>query len=371
MASITSTETSQSQQNSASQALIEEETILRRKLPAELAEIRGKIEAFGTRDILSQKIQQWYTSFKDELRTPEKLKPILNRNIKLLKNLLRDSYDPRVYLDDQALLGNDGRTYGYKHLCCLLNERDEQYRDRIPDDLENPKVFEIERKHHTARHMVDWLKRHNENLKSEEVNKSEEVDKLFASISEKELKYLLPTEINRERREIRISASKLKEAKKRSEELNRGINEQREKIFSKFDEDISADDKSQNEDLDDLDQQNKKHFRDANDDINQCKKDIHDLDKDLDELDRKKEKFDSNTTQAEKDHTELKSKLKKVEKMRKKRKMGLLKTIAIVGLCAFGTFALNAALGALGTGGSGAVITTGKCVKAVLSVKTF
>lgn len=140
----------------------------RRKLLADL----DRVAAFfnpNLQDSLSPIIQQWHANFTKALRErrdkglqesdDERLNRILGIHLKQLQQLLVDPLT-NTPLDSQAVLGSDGKIYGYKsiHLCMARLPPELRQRSPLHPNLEAP--FTI-RRHPLIQHMVGFLREWN------------------------------------------------------------------------------------------------------------------------------------------------------------------------------------------------------------------
>lgn len=143
------------------------ENSLLRCIFAELAEIREELEKSPLQDEMTQDIRQWEREFFFSLRRTGDAQTKLNEFTGLLQELLRDPI-VQAPLEEGALLGSDGRTYGRMSLCVYLNNAPEQYRHRSPLDVRNEAPFTTT-PHPNVDLMLRWLGRRNNLLHSEEL----------------------------------------------------------------------------------------------------------------------------------------------------------------------------------------------------------
>ena len=149
---------------------------LRRQLYSELMEVRRQIERFRDPtaepqlDIMTQQIDLWHRTFLADLQRSSNIEGICNTYIASLQRLLRDPVI-QAPLDEFALLGNDGLTYGQLSLNVYRLTTSPEYRDRPP--LEPNALRRLTTAPHpVARHMVGWLQRHNSLLYSPELERT-------------------------------------------------------------------------------------------------------------------------------------------------------------------------------------------------------
>lgn len=143
------------------------------KLKRELIEMGYALQQSGLRDTLTQDLVQWHANFLKAFHSKardqaiglftEQLKKILTNPI---------GYGP---LDEDAVLGSDGRTYSKAFLRHFRCSTEEPYRSRSPLDPHNAVPFRTQ-PHPVVRHLVQWLKKHGQYIApAEEEKKGDEL----------------------------------------------------------------------------------------------------------------------------------------------------------------------------------------------------
>lgn len=124
-----------------------------RKIRAELSEIKEELGRHDTSDQISQEIVLWCETFeaffKKTAREDHDVKPVLEKAVQLMKRILRCALPPHLPLDEEAVLGSDGRVYNISSL--QANRDRELYRDRF-----DPALFTTS-PHPLVHFMVRWL----------------------------------------------------------------------------------------------------------------------------------------------------------------------------------------------------------------------
>lgn len=133
---------------------------LRRKISGELhqiGELLGKsseqLSKLGLKDRMSTEISEWKKRFSQSLSRNHDTECVLQRYVEELLQLLRDPVCP---LDDQSVLGSDGRTYSQMTLTLFRQGTPEQFRNRSPSCPDDPTPFTT-RPHEVVRYMLKWL----------------------------------------------------------------------------------------------------------------------------------------------------------------------------------------------------------------------
>lgn len=294
------------------------DTGLRRRLGAELTGIGGQLSKFGIDDELSQAIQTWHEGLAAAFKTTADMEPILQTYIQLLQELLTSSIWP---LDDQALLGSDGGTYGYKHLCLILNsipeEHREKYRNRSPRDSDNPKPFTTS-PHETVQYMIKWLKSYGVELKSEKIERS------FKNLTYDEVRDIIPNERNNRLRRIRqVQVRRNKNLKANAEYVNETqhiFTEKTRKNLEPRRHRIDTLAKKTFQRLDTLEGKDQEQTRRLNEQADQLENEIRALDEDIDELPRKTEIVGNKISLVKREQIQIQKGIEEVEKAIEKKK---------------------------------------------------
>lgn len=145
------------------------ETALRRQLQVELTRIKDLLDGSLLGDEKTQQIRLWQERFFLSLRLNIDVQAIQDEFIGLLQEILVDPI-AQVPLDEEAVLGSDGITYGGMSLTVYIHSVSEELRQRSPLNSQNPATF-LSSPHPIVRHMIRWLRDHHALLRSEEMER--------------------------------------------------------------------------------------------------------------------------------------------------------------------------------------------------------
>ena len=145
-------------------------TAARRFPISQLNEIGQFIEDSGYEDETTLKIFEWQNEFLEVRKLRSFDNEIADLYIEKLQEIL---CDPMIGapLDEEAILCNDGRTYGSLSLAVYKLLSPVEFRDRCPFDVNNETPL-VGEKHPVVSYMIKWLKYHNEFLYSEELEQA-------------------------------------------------------------------------------------------------------------------------------------------------------------------------------------------------------
>ncbi|MBF8263703.1 MAG: hypothetical protein HW387_1368 [Parachlamydiales bacterium] len=142
----------------------------RRRLLGELEAVQQQINHWGLQDEMTVAISRWRQNFVAILNNSRAIpeEEICQSFIAPLQNMLRDPIT-RAPLDDRAVLGSDGHTYGQNSLDFFRQfNAQEPYRSRSPLHM-NCNDYFTTTPHRVVRHMLNWLRQHNALLYSPEL----------------------------------------------------------------------------------------------------------------------------------------------------------------------------------------------------------
>jgi hypothetical protein len=131
---------------------------LRRQLRAELEGIERVLAESPFHDEKTELIRAWRQRFVEALRLVPNEEEVLQEYIPLMQRLLCNP-GGRVPLDEDAVLGSDGRTYGQMYLDVYRASVAAAYRNRSPVEHNNPREL-APTPHPVVRHMIGWLRDH-------------------------------------------------------------------------------------------------------------------------------------------------------------------------------------------------------------------
>ena len=152
-----------------------EQAEVKKQLLDELHSIQAQLKDSGMKDEMSNEIGNWCRDFTAALGSKVDPKIVLGKFICRLQELLKDplaltSAHSLAPLDDRAIHGSDGRTYGYMTYSLYLISVSSEFRERSPLEPNNEKPF-IVNPHFNVRFMINWLKTHDAQLLCEEIGK--------------------------------------------------------------------------------------------------------------------------------------------------------------------------------------------------------
>lgn len=369
-----------------------EHAALKKTIMDDLAVIKEKLDSHGMHDELSKDIMDWHTQFVNSLLLKNvDPKNVLDSFINLLKEKLIDpiSHD---CLDEEAVLGTDGRTYGQISLDNYRNSSiAEEYKQGSPLDPENKAAF-FTSPHHNVRYMLNWLRQNNALPESAEVKRpdikpidkkddikpqvtavqSERIERLKARLADRQQNQQQLKQKEQEPsvdREIkRPESDPIPQADQKGERINQ--------FFANLEPELARDVKEEvQQNVRQRVQEVAQHqFQQANDLAQRDRERNQVLDRMMDELengivalDRENEvladivnNVDGQIDEAQRDDARLRMTINQIKQQTKKKKKSWIKDLivaaAIVGVCIFATWALCGALSAVGGAGANAAV---------------
>lgn len=142
---------------------------LRRRIGAELAGIHDALQQSQLADPLTGSIRTWYNNFHNAYRASDRDQETLNIYLAQMRTLLHSPaaetpLDPsrilyNAPLDEDAVFGTDGNTYGEKALRIYLHVIQAPNRIKFPYQPTNATDFTLVA-HPLAQHMIGWLGQH-------------------------------------------------------------------------------------------------------------------------------------------------------------------------------------------------------------------
>lgn len=320
-----------------------QQTALRRQLQGELHEIKEKLDHFGGEDPVTQYISKWRDDFEKALRVPD-IEPVIEAYITLMKEAIIDSILPELPLDEDALLGSDGRAYNKKVLCLLMHKLSDRDRNRWLQELGGEGGFTTQ-PHEVARHMVRWLARHGVDMTTPDI------DEEYFNLSDDEKRVLIPNEMNNLVHQIRAGIAQEQRLEEDAIEwLEAGIDQLEQKInveMAKREGMIEQMEEGISRRLDEVERQREQTRNAINERIEQLDREIHQAEEERQKLSREREAVEHQIKEAEKDDLEVKEKIeelnKEVKKLKKRKWQGVLTTCLIIAGSFAGTWLLQAA----------------------------
>lgn len=337
------------------------ETSLRRRIRAELVEIAELLCNSG-RDEMTEVIRDWHKKFSSFLDSDD-IEPVINNFARSLKVSLIDckSFAP---LDQKALLGSDGRTYGYKSLSVYLSEVREEYKSRSPYNPNDETPFTVS-PHPLVRHMVKWLERFTPEVQTQE----SELERAFRLLEEQNRLPPLPTleraaELEKGKndleriRQITQEVFEMKPAapqpqgllSKRFEVVRDKIKAERESVFGDLYAELDAMKREVLAKQNAVEKEIRQDYQELNEAARLLQAGIDTLRTENSILQARIADVTGHVSDIEKNNARLQFAINETLKRDKKRKKRwvkqLIKTVVIVALCVFGAYALQAALAA-------------------------
>jgi hypothetical protein len=142
---------------------------LRRRLRAEMSFLNHKIQEWGIEDDMTKVIKIWGKNFWDSLNYLVHEESILKAFIEQAQTILIEPLYGTP-MDEEALYGSDGYTYGKMAHELWQSEVRFLYRNRSPKHMDNPERL-ILKPHPVVRYLTSWLRSHDALLVSEKLLK--------------------------------------------------------------------------------------------------------------------------------------------------------------------------------------------------------
>jgi hypothetical protein len=306
---------------------------------AELKEIGDELAKFHLNDEMSTAIQVEYDRFKGFLQKDRTVESILRCYDAFTQTLQKLLVDPifRKPLDEDALLGTDGRAYGRKTLLIYLAGAEEIYRSRSPKNPSDPTSCTYEL-HPVVQYICRWVKK----IKGPLAFHSKDVENEYTKLLDLGKIPEIPTELLDDIRYL-LSRRSERESKRNPElerfrvahraELETKVQARFASVHTRREENAHILQKS-------LDELAKKAqlIENLKEEAKKLRVEIDELANKIPQLEEDIKKLGSRMSTAEKDMAEIDIMLKQSEKALKEREEGwvtsLLQTVAIVAVCA-------------------------------------
>ncbi len=141
---------------------------IQRTLRKDVAEIGELLAKSQLDDKLTETIRTWYQNFEKALNLKNiDLGPVFDKYVDLLEEILIIP-ELKIPLDEDTVLGNDKKAYGYKYICLFLANETNPFKGRSPLNPEDPTPFTAE-PHDVARFLVRWLKVYKQDFVNETI----------------------------------------------------------------------------------------------------------------------------------------------------------------------------------------------------------
>ncbi len=306
-------------------------------------------------DEMTQQIGGWQRQFSQLNQSNGDVRRVLSEHIQLMQEILVDclSHTP---LDEDAVLGSDGRTYGSMTLRLYLSTVPEPLRNRSPSFPESTDRFTASA-HPVVKHMLRWLEKHNARLHSADTEAA------FKRASERWELPNIPSEPAVQSARDRILARQAERNRVREEEqkkfaedvigLSRDVQQEREAGFREVHARIDEVSQKANADIDEVQRQHDVQIANIQALIAQREQEIAEGERHNQELRERVSQTNVQISAAERDNLQIEIAMNETRQALKKRDKGWLKdlltVVAIIGVCAFATWALQGALAAAGS----------------------
>jgi len=135
------------------------DTTIRRIIPADLRELLAVINSTGSQDAMTENLRNWQQRFLTAFQKYSDSAFVIKVFIGLLQEILLDpiSHTP---LDENAVLGSDGITYGSYSLALYIQSAPKELKHRSPLSPTNPASF-FTIPHPVVPAFIKWLKKNN------------------------------------------------------------------------------------------------------------------------------------------------------------------------------------------------------------------
>lgn len=333
--------------------------ILRRRVFAEIAGITKQLEGSGLNDELTGLIQNWKKSFKTSLANYRNTQQVINQFVRLMQELLKDPLS-NAPLDQNSVLGSDGRTYGDMSLSLHLNSVPAAYKNRSPLDPNNQSVFTTV-PHSNVQYMVSWLESHHALLHDATIERQ------YRQLVNQH--HVNPPSVASALDKIQRIKQRAAAFNKEKEEKSKKLEEHMENRLNLFSQSAAAIAQNQSQNMAALSnrianagQNFDAQMQQLNGVLNQLDQNIRQAEVDHEALNKEIAEVQSGIRKGELEDLLLRQQIHELELEMKKKKNEWVKDLAaaliVVGACAFATFAVTTILAASGSSVSGAVLPT-------------
>lgn len=327
------------------------------EIQVELEEIDRFLKQNRLDDAKTQEIVEWHRLFKKGLTTTADPRLLRNTFIERLQDILRDPMD--IPLDEKSYLCSDGETYGHKTYRLYVHS------------VSGPVPFVEPPPHPVARRMVEWLKKHDALLFSDEQDQlyealMEQIAQAQApppALSREEKRRLMRE--NRAQREALIVEEQKRDLEQFEQRVNQDL-EARTQAISQVQQDIQ----NLEGEVDVRIEQQRRDFQAQRDELAQIldnpppgpqefQRQLEDLagriesalesqldvlEEEIPELQRSDEQIKGRLSDLENETKEVRKEIQEtkiaIKKAKKARKKQMFKTIAMIGASALATYGL-------------------------------
>lgn len=326
------------------------------------------LAASSLHDPLTEKIRHWHQNFTGsiQLKTINKEK-VLNQFLDKLEKILIVPLC-NFPLDEEAMLGSDGHTYGRKFLCVHRFKSESPFDLRSPLKPDDPAPLTTV-PHEIARSMVCWLKRYRTHFSSELVEREYSqipVDKMPLFPEKPAKANPLQEKLNRI---VQEQLARQQEHEQRERELSLQRNQLEalidQVVFKRLAilrEETVQKDAAMNGRLNHAEGQVQIAAAVFQQKFDQIESNLKNLDQEIPELKNQLNQVGEEIVSARADNLRLQIGIKETEKVIQNREKGALKEfftgVAVMGACVLGAWAASVIIKSMGAAAASATVTT-------------
>lgn len=306
-------------------------TAMRRRLRAEMLILKHKIQEWGVKDDMTKVIKKWGENFWESLNLLVSEDSILTGFIEQAQAILVEP----IYgtpMDEEALYGSDGYTYGKKARELWQSEVKIRFRNCSPKNPNDPASFNL-KPHPVVRYLTSWLKSHGALLVSEKLSRD------HAEIPAKRKR-----QVQENKKVMNDHVESYKEAER--QDLQNKVDALEELLDGNHKDILDLKDKSFTAVVEQIEQSTNnvvKIVQAQNKEIEQLEDELQELNQEVTNLTMGISQLKEGTSEVERGTKQLAIAIKETEiaikKMNKKRKMAMVKTAIAIAACAAASWA--------------------------------
>jgi hypothetical protein len=326
------------------------------------------LAASSLHDPLTEGIRIWHKEFTDaiQLKTIDKEK-VLNQFLDKLEKILIVPLC-NFPLDEEAMLGSDGHTYGRKFLCVHRFKSESPFNQRSPLRPDDPTPLTAI-PHEIARAMVCWLKRYRPHFSSELVERE------YRQIPQDKMPLFpeKPAKANPLQEKLQRIVLEELARKQEHEQRERELSQQRGQLEALIDqvvfkrltilqEQTAQKDAAMNGRLNHVEGQVQIAVAVFKEKYDQIESNLNNLDHEIAGLKDQLKRVGEEIISAHTDNLRLQTGIKQTEKVIRDREKGALKEfftgVAVMGACVLGAWAASVIIKSMGAATASATVTT-------------
>lgn len=328
-----------------------QETAIRRRNHAELSCLRDLLARSPLQDPVTESVRHWQQQFFSALNLNVDVYRIEHEFTALLQEILKDAIS-HTPLDEEPLLGSDGKTYSRNSLCLYLHRAEEPYKYRSPFAPHDATPFTTIG-HPIAYEMVQWLKKRGALQPSLQVEQSYPPP---------------PTERSERIRRIQEKQAQRKQQQEEQRELFHQDMNQMQKALAERVQDCFASihckaeqlAHEQLEKIDALEKSDQKQLEALQQAVHELERQATELEQQTEELRRHLHRLNGAIAETERDDIQLQiaiNETRQAIRERDRSQIGsLFSALSVIGGCACATWAVQSALAATGASYKAAII---------------